>query len=103
MIPTGSIAFFLLCALFLLGFVGLVSEVAWAFATRAGISGLRPRIATVAMGFAVYATLGGLAWMLNPVPSDQEHDAPYRATLSIFWSAGFLQETGAFSDHACGY
>jgi hypothetical protein len=102
-IPTGSIAFFLFCVLFFLGFVGLISEVTWAFASRSGVSGLRPRIATIVMGLAVYATLAGIAWMFNPVPSDQEHDAPYRATLSIFWSAGFLQEAGALSDYACGY
>ena len=103
MIPTGSILFFLLCVLFLLGFVELMAEVAWACLSHAGRACWRLRIITLAAGFVVYATIGGIAWTVNPVPRDQEHDTSYRAILSFFWSAGFLQETGAYSNVGCGY
>jgi hypothetical protein len=102
-IPTEHVRFFLLCVLFLFGFVGFVAEVVSAYLARSGAAGLRLRIATVAAGLFIYAAIGGIAWIVNPVPSDQEDDAPYRATLSIFWSAGLLQETGAYSNYACGY
>ena len=97
------VAFWPLCVLFIFGFVGFIAEVAWAYLARSRSAGLRLRIVTVAAGVVVYATIGGIAWSVNPTPSDLEHDASSRAILSVFWSAGFLQETGAYSNHGCGY
>jgi len=103
MIPRENVAFWLLCALFIFGSVGFIAEVAWAYLSRSKPTGLRLRIVTVAAGLVVYATIGGIAWSVNPVPSDLEHNTRSRAILSFFWSAGFLQETGAYSNHTCGY
>jgi len=103
MIPPGSILFFLLCVLFLVSFVELIAEVAWVCLSRARRACWRLRIITLAASLVVYATIGGIAWTVNPVPRDQEHDTSYRAILSFFWSAGFLQETGAYSNVGCGY
>jgi len=103
-IPVGIFTlFYALTVVFMAGFVWAVSEVAWAFTARVTASILSARLTALAVGVVVYLAIAGIAWLMNPVPHDARHDAPYRAVLSVFWSAGFLQEAGHYSDYSCGY
>jgi hypothetical protein len=102
-LPVGVFtAFYALCMVFLVGFVWAVAEVARVITSRRkGAGPATP--AAIAVGLTVYLGIAAIAWTMNPVSSDDRHDASARAVLSVFWSAGFLQESGHYSDHSCGY
>jgi len=94
------VLFLLLPALFFMGFVWSLSELAYPLLLVMGVR--LPRLASIALGASTYAIVGFAAWLMWPVPVDI-HEQGFRAFVSAFWSIGFLLETGNFSHHSCGY
>ncbi len=101
-VPTGSESFVFagLAIAFMLAFVWLVADILSSLARR--LAG-RALIGSVVVAVLLYSLIAGIAWSYNPTPHDQSADAGTRAILSVFWSAGFLQESGHFSNYSCGY
>jgi len=102
MIPMEN-TFWLLCALFVVGFVGFVAECSWACLRLARPATVGLRAATFGMALLAYVAVAAVVWGRHPTPSDQRRDVSVHATLAGFWSAGLLMETGAYSTVSCGY
>jgi len=95
--------FLILPALFLVGFIWSVSELVYPWLLLKGMRRLPARLLSIALGLAIYTAVASVAWTLSPVPIENGDDKGFRALTSVFWSVGFLAETGNFSYHSCGY
>ena len=95
--------FLLLPALFLAGFVWLISEATYLLASVTGMRRLPASLLSIGAALVTYAIVAYVVWLSSPVPSDQRDNEAFRALMSAFWSVGFLFKSGNFSDVSCGY
>ncbi len=88
-------------ATFIIGFVWLVSELAYPLVLVWGRRTVSARRQAVVAGVAAYLAVGIAGWMLAP-------ELPRYLDISrewawIFWPVAMLAMSGNFSDVACGY
>ena len=102
-IPNGDLFFFFLPALFLAGFVWLISEAAYFPISMTGMHRLPAILLSVGVALAAYVAVACVVWLSSPTTADDPDDGAVRAFMSAFWSAGVLLKSGNFSDVSCGY
>jgi hypothetical protein len=104
LIPDYDLLWFsILPPLFLIGFIWALSELVYPWLLLKGMRRLDARWLSIALGLTAYAAVACVAWALSPVPVVEMDDNWSRVFTSVFWSVGFLAETGNFSHHSCGY
>ncbi len=86
---------------FIIGFVWLMSELAYPLILKLGVRGVPARLLPVLAGVAGYAAVGVAGWLLAPeVPPYQDLS---KGWYWSFWHIAILLMSGNFSDFGCGY
>jgi hypothetical protein len=102
MIPDHDLgAFVVLSVLFSAGFVWLVAEIVTPL--TASLRFRYPAVGGLLVGVIAYALIGSGVWRANPADNAHDPGGVFRELMSVVWIAGFLQETGTFSEYSCGY